>query len=127
MRQSINFLPLFVIIFFIACKTNNRADTLTGKNHKFWDVSTEHGYCYEFSKSDVCRYFAYMNHNGKSTRELFDFGDVVYPNTWEFINDTTINIQGFKYFYKIINADSVKLVNVKNPNDHFFLISSPNQ
>ncbi len=118
---------IFILLFASCTQKSNHKSLLTNNNLKFWDISTVPGYCYEFSNNGVCRYYVWMNRNGKSIRELFDFGDVVYPNTWEFVNDTTINIQGFNYFYKFINTDSVKLVNVKRPSDTFFLTSSPNQ
>ncbi len=115
------------ILFIPSCdKKASYKVMLTNNNRKFWDISTNPGYCYEFEKSGICHYYYYnQSENGK--RNLYFWDDIQVTNKWELINDSIIDIDGFKSLYKFINEDSLELTSLIDKKTKTIYFTSNNQ
>lgn len=117
------YLLTLCILSLLTCSCGNSdLHYLTSGKSKFWDSRSNRGYCYEFRKDGICRYYYY--HKGKLPRNLFPFDDVIVPEEWHFLGKDSIMIQGFKYNYKFLSPDSLVIVNAKRPGDIDTLIKS---
>ena len=124
MRHSTLFTVVYLLLIFISCRNSSNSTKLTGKTKRFWDVSYSPGYCYEFSRNGSCRYYYYARTEGKAVRKLFPFDDVIVSNSWNFVNDSIIDINGYKYSYKFVNDTLLKLSNIRFLSDSFTLMPS---
>src|SRR5947207_12046117 len=93
---------LLSLLSLQSCSHNKYREILTGKNGFYWDVVqngdrkfNSPGYSYFFNPNGGCIYYAYMKYPNTPTKRVkFDYGDVVYPNTWQ-LNSDTLEIYGF--------------------------------
>lgn len=121
---------LFFLLFWIGCNQSNNMSIIVSNKAKYWDVLkygdrvyNKPSYCYYFASNGDCIYYSYRNENGKVKRILFDYGDVIYPNTWQLKKDT-LQIQGFDYVIKDINKEKIILVSIGKSTDTLILITS---
>jgi hypothetical protein len=121
---------IFLLLFSIGCKQLGKENIIAPNSGKYWDVIKDGNrvfnkpaYCYYFNSNGGCLYYYYRMEDGKIKRKLFDYGDVVYPNTWQLKSDT-LEIQGFHYLIKNINKDSIILLSKKKPVDTLILGTS---
>jgi hypothetical protein len=119
-----------LFFFFIGCKQPGNENIIASNSGKYWDVVKDGKrsfnkpvYCYYFNSNGGCFYYYYKIENEKTRRRLFDYGDIVYPSTWQLKSDT-LEIQGFHYFIKNINEDSIILLSRKKPVDTLILKAS---
>lgn len=107
---------LFLLLFSIGCNQPRNKDIIAPNKGKYWDILKHRdrtynkpSYCYYFGSDGDCLYYNYRIENGKVKRNLFEYGDVIYPNTWQLKSDT-LEIQGFDYLIKAINGERITLV-----------------
>ena len=123
-----------VLIFLLllhACSHNKHSDILTGKNGFYWDIIQDGdrkfirpGYSYFFDTNGSCIYYAYMKYpNEPVKRVMFDYGDVVYPNTWK-LNFDTLEIQGFQNKIISITQNKIVLIQLNESKDSLVLMKS---
>lgn len=124
---------LFLLLFSIGCNQPKNKSIIAPNKGKYWDVAKHRdrtynkpSYCYYFDSKGDCFYYNYRIENGKIKRKLFDYGDVIYPNTWQLKSDT-LEIQGFDYLIETINKESITLVLVGKSVDTLILNTSPYQ
>lgn len=122
--------PVFLLLFS-ACSHSKYDNFLVGENGFYWDVVQDGKhqfssprYSYFFGKNGHCVYYAYMKYpGGPIKRVAFDYGDVIYPNTWLLRNDT-LELQGFKNKIISLSQDKVILSEVNDSKDTIILIKS---
>ncbi len=80
---------------------------------------------YEFSWSGKCEY--YLHNFRKNKLFKYKADDVYYTNRWNFFNDSTLDINGFKYKILYFKKDAIALL-WNNPNwvDTLILVPSSN-
>jgi hypothetical protein len=123
-----NISGLLFLLSFYACSQNKYNEALVGKNGLFWDVIQSGDrrfntprYSYFFDINGVCIYYTYMKYpNMPVKRVKFDYGDVVYPNTWQLISDT-LQIQGFKHKIVSFTQDKIILIESNTSKDTLML------
>lgn len=116
MRQYIYLAAFIIPLFILSCNTYDPTPILTGGSHKFWYKMSSPNFSYKFDKDGSCYYYISQETNdGKIERKQYGFGDLVYPNTWRIVNETTIEIQGFSYYYELLGDCILKLKDVDNP------------
>jgi len=115
------------MLSFKSCKNSDNSFKLTGKNYKFWDITSQPGYSYKFSNTGECRYYYYRYKDGKGIRKLFPFDDLIVTEKWNFVNDSIIKIQDFTYKFKFINDTLIRCISSKRLNDTSYLTVSKYQ
>ncbi len=122
---------LILLTFSIGCNQQRNKSIIASNKGKYWDVVKNRNrtfdkpsYCYYFGSSGDCFYYNYRIEYGKIKRELFKYGDVIYPNTWELKSDT-LQIQGFDYLIKNINEKNITLQLAGDSSDTLILNISP--
>jgi hypothetical protein len=81
-------------------------------------------YCFNFKQNGECFYYYYKIDSISKVRLLYDFEDVIVPNTWKIYNNNTIQIQGVIYNIKLITEKQMILVNQKFSKDSLHLVPS---
>ena len=128
MKYFIYILPLFLI----SCNQNRFQKIIASNKNNYWDIFkdgnkifSKPSYCYCFGSNGSCYYYNYnyRKNNIYPVRQLFDYGDVVYPNTWKVKSDT-FEIQSFNYLIKYIVTDTIILVAVNRFSDTLILTKS---
>ena len=121
---------IFLLLFSIGCKQPGNESIIAPNSGKYWDVIKDGGryfnkpaYCYYFDSDGGCLYYYYRMEDGKFKRYLFDYEDVVYPNSWQ-LKSNTLEIQGFHYLVNKINKDTIILLSKKKPVDTLILGTS---
>jgi hypothetical protein len=122
-----------IIILFILLSCNKSPsipDLLTNGDIKYWDAvqipnlyqkkdkSIFPAYCYYFDKSGNCK-FLYYNKGG---RVLYDTGDLVLPQNWKLLSDSTMSIQGHNAIIKRLDKDT--LIYITNGGKYIFCRSA---
>ena len=85
-----NAIILFFLLALHGCSHNKYMEILTGENGFYWDIIQDANrkfskpvYSYFFDTNGGCIYYAYMKYPNKPIKRVkFDYGDVVYPQTW---------------------------------------------
>lgn len=128
-------LSFFLLFFCIGCNNQSKNKNIIAPDKgKYWDVAKNRSrtynspsYCYYFGSNGDCFYYYYDNYYkskyGKIKRSRFDYGHVVYLNTWRLKSDT-LEIQGFDYLIKAINDTSISLLSTSVPPDTLILKAS---
>jgi thioredoxin-related protein len=131
MRQIKKIILLLYLFSLCACVNNTEKKVLTGENGFYWDVMqdgnrkfSKPGYCYFFGTDGSCTYYAYMKYPGKPVKRIvFDYGDVVYPATWQ-VNFDTLVIEGFNNKIVSIKPDEIILIQQNESKDTVVLRKS---
>ena len=124
-------IALFFTVLFCTCSYNKYKELLVGGNGFYWDVVQDGNrkfsiprYSYFFGKSGGCVYYAYMKYPDKPIKRVkFDYGDVVYPNTWELKSDT-LKIQGFQKKIISLTQNKITLIELNDSKDTIVLVKS---
>jgi hypothetical protein len=118
MQRALLLLLFSSFIIFIGCTTNRKEEiiyNLTNNTQKYWDLVREPKwydkskakiypvYCYYIDKNGIFKLYKYQ----QDKRILYDGGDAVLSNTWEYLTDTTINLNGLVYKLKKLTADTL--------------------
>ena len=123
-----NAIILFFLLALHGCSHNKYMEILTGENGFYWDIIQDANrkfskpvYSYFFDTNGGCIYYAYMKYPNKPIKRLkFDYGDVVYPQTWK-LNSDTLEIQGFKNKIVSITKDKIVLLERNESKDTLVL------
>lgn len=119
-------------LFLISCNQNRFQKIIASNKNNYWDIFKDGNkifsipsYCYYFGSNGSCYYYSYYysKNNTYPARQLFDYGDVVYANTWKVKSDT-FEIQNFNYLIKYIVIDTIILVPVNRFSDTLILTKS---
>lgn len=128
----IKFLIIVFSILILGCRQKNE-DLIASSNGRYWDVVKDGerffnkpSYCYRFRSNGDCAYFYYRKNNDEAVRKLFEYGDVVYPDTWELRFDT-LTIKGFNYRIIKISKDTLIMLSATVPGDTMILSISQYQ
>ncbi len=109
---------------------------ISGYSDKYWDVYRMHNrfyvkarYGYHFKNDGTCIYYSYSKNEikGNFKRDKFDFGDVIYPETWSIKNGSVINILGLDYRLLHLSEHKMIVVNAVNKQDTMYLKLSDRQ
>jgi hypothetical protein len=109
----------------MSCDSEKGKLIIAGFSEKYWDVyrlynkdykMTDYGYC--FKRDGTCIYYFYTRSKTKNLeRNKFDFGDVIYPDTWSFKKDSTFNVMGIDYNVLRLSENEIIILNVLNKRD----------
>jgi hypothetical protein len=104
-KQITTYTLLFILISCVSKDAQEKKEiiyNLTNNNFKYWDVVKKPmwydknttrgfpGYCYYFNKGNSFQFYQYI----KGKRVLYNSGDIALPDTWKYLSDTTINLNG---------------------------------
>lgn len=112
-------LLIATVISLTSCSNNKIRSIIVSNDSSYWDLYKD-GKVYEsylFKRNGVCRRFAIWK-NGQQTP--YPEEDVIYPNTWELLDDSDIMIRGFKRKIIYIKTDSMVLLNSITSDKYFF-------
>ena len=120
----------FLLLFLISCNQNRFEKIIVLNKNNYWDIFKDGtkifsnpSYCYCFGSNGSCHYYNYRINNIHPVRQLFDYGDADYPNTWKVKSDT-LEIQSFNYLIKHIVTDTIILVPINRFSDTLILTKS---
>lgn len=105
---------IFITVFFSCNKRSHYNHLIVEGDSTFWNYYKNQSQipsdCYLFKKNGECIRYFYTKYDS-----LFRFSDedVEYPNTWQILGDSIIEIRGFKRRILYITSDSMKLLNPK--------------
>lgn len=115
---------LYYITFFliISCKTSvkeEQSKLLTDGNFKYWDVVELPGFYIKSQSRVYPMYSYYLDKNGRwkfyeyreGYRLLFNRGDIVIPERWEYKSDSILLLGNQITKIKKLTKDSLILVN----------------
>ena len=119
------------MLILCSCNYKKYKDRITGGKGTYWDVIKSGNkkyktpaFSYFFGVNGECQYYSYQRSaDGTIKRTSFNFGDVVYPNTWKMTEDT-LQLQGFNYLLISNKNKKLLLINVLNPTDTLELMES---
>ena len=122
---------MFFLLSFSSCSHNKNKEFLVGENGFYWDIVQDGDrkfstpkYSYFFKSNGGCVYYAYMKYSDESAKRVkFDYGDVVYPDTWQLKSDT-LEIQGFKNKIVSLTQDKIILIELNDSKDTIMLRKS---
>lgn len=126
------YLFVFQLLFAVGCKEKKQKWMITGLSGKDWNIYKMKGkiykrplYGYHFQNNGDCFYYFYSrNAMGKIEKNKFDFGDVIYPDSWDYINDSTMNIRGRLFSFLYLSTDSMVVISKMNVSDTLYLTHS---
>ena len=117
------------MVFITSCNNEGEKLTISGFSGRYWDVykiykkeykMTDYGYF--FKSNGKCIYYFYTKSITKNLeRNKFDFGDVIYPESWSIKNDSTINVMGIDYKILQLSVKEIIMINALNKQDTMHL------
>lgn len=123
-------LILFFLLFCVGCRQSKNKGIIAPNKGKYWDIKKDRdisyrkpAYCFYFSSDGDCFFYYYRIDKDTVMRKLFNYGDVIYPNTWKLKSDT-LEIQESDYLIKSINEESITLVSTTLSKDTLILEAS---
>ena len=135
MKKVILIFNIFIVIFCIYYYVNKETILISRFGSYQWNLYKSDyklGYkdgfhkvgVYKFNWNNECDYYLHDIKKNKLFR--YQANDVVVSNRWKYVNDSTFDINGYKYKILYFKKDSIVLL-WNNPNwlDTLILVPSP--
>lgn len=137
--KKVKIILFLLILLFLSCRDNNNIkNNICNGDFKYWvllqdeykDVNCDPDYpdiiFFYFDKNGKYYLAHRYNINSKFVVDDYQHSDMIVPNDWELINDSTIKINYWKYRIDKISKDIMMLSDTENKR-YRLLITAPDE